>query len=81
MGNSYYYGQGVSQDYNEAAKWYRKAAEQGYEKAQYNLGNSYYYGRGVSQDYNEAAKWYRKAAEQGDADAIRLLQLLESKHK
>jgi TPR repeat protein len=27
-------GQGVPQDHVEAVKWYRKAAEQGYAKAQ-----------------------------------------------
>ena len=33
-------GLGVSQDYAEAIKWYRKAASQGYADAQYNLGPS-----------------------------------------
>ena len=56
-------------DQTEAAKWYRKAAEQGFADAQRNLGDSYYDGEGVPQDYTEAAKWYRKAAEQGDAGA------------
>jgi len=56
----------VDYDYNEAVKWIRKAAEQGYDIAQYNLGDCYYYGRGVSQDYNEAVKWFRKASEQGN---------------
>ena len=45
-------------------KWYRKAAEQGDAKAQFNLALRYYKGEGVTQDYAEAAKWYRKAAEQ-----------------
>ncbi|MBV8244134.1 MAG: SEL1-like repeat protein [Hyphomicrobiales bacterium] len=30
LGGMYYNGQGVPQDYPEAAKWTRKAAEQGY---------------------------------------------------
>ena len=68
-GVAYYYGNGVKQDYNEAAKWFRKAAEQGNADAQYNLGSAYFYGNGVPQNYNEAAKWFRKAAEQGDAAA------------
>ena len=63
------YGQGVPLDYTEAVKWYRKAAEQGYAKAQYNLGVMYANGQGVQQDYTEAVKWYRKAAEQGKARA------------
>ncbi len=48
-------------------KWYRKAAEQGYAKAQYNLGNMYREGEGVKQDYAKAVRWYTKAAEQGYA--------------
>ena len=59
-------GKGVPQDYAEAAKWYRKAAEQGYADAQNNLGMMYVNGQGVPQDYAEAAKWTRKAADQGD---------------
>jgi TPR repeat protein len=58
-------GQGVAQDYAEAATWYRKAAEQGYAPAQCKLGTMYSQGHGVTQDYAEAMKWYRKAAEQG----------------
>ena len=68
-GNCYYLGKGVKQDYTEAVKWYRKAAEQGNADAQYDLGHCYQYGHGVEKDYVEAVKWYRKAAEQGDADA------------
>ena len=33
----YYEGQGVPQDYKEAVKWWRLAAIQRYERAQYNL--------------------------------------------
>ena len=69
IGLCYEYGRGVTQNYNEAVKWYRKAAEQGNASAQNNLGGCYYNGRGVTQDYYEAVKWYRKAAEQGYAFA------------
>jgi TPR repeat protein len=50
-------GYGVDQDYKEAAKWYRKAAEQGHSWGQYNLGGMYANGFGVDQDYIEAYKW------------------------
>ena len=60
---------GVAEDDVEAAKWYRKAAEQNFAAAQYNLGVCYDRGEGVAEDHAEAAKWYRKAAEQNDADA------------
>jgi hypothetical protein len=58
-------GRGVPQDYAEAVKWYRKAADQGNAKAQTNLGVLYADGSGVPRDYSEAVKWYRKAAAQG----------------
>ena len=67
LGVIYEIGEGVPQDYKEAVKWYRKAAEQGFAKGQYNLGRSYHNGQGVPQDYKEAFKWYTKAAEQGFA--------------
>ena len=59
-------GQGVKQDYIEAAKWFRKAANQGNIAGLFNLGYIYEYGLGVSQGYPVAAKLYRNAAEQGD---------------
>jgi len=69
LGVRYHEGQGVNQDYAQAALWWRKAAERGYANAQYALGFLYRYGQGVIQDYDQAAQWYRKAAEQGDEDA------------
>ena len=65
LGGSYDNGEGVPQDDQEAAKWYRLAAGQGYAPAQSNLGVMYENGEGVLQDYKEAVKWYRLAAEQG----------------
>ena len=66
---AFYYGQGVKQDIEEAARCYRRAAEQGLVLAQSNLGKLYYYGLGVQKDLSEAVKWYRRAAEQGHAEA------------
>ena len=62
-------GRGVPQDDAEAVAWYRRAAEQGNARAQYNLGGMYREGRGVPQDDAEAVAWYRRAAEQGHARA------------
>ena len=56
-------------DEEEAAKMFRKAAEQGYATAQNSLGNCYIYGNGVTKDIQKAIEWYRKAAAQGDANA------------
>jgi hypothetical protein len=54
----------VAKDQAEAAKWFRKAAEQGNAQAQNILGILYRDGKGVVQDFVEAVKWYRKAAAQ-----------------
>ena len=39
LGEMYYGGEGVPQDYAEAIKWWKLAAKQGHEEAQYNLDN------------------------------------------
>jgi len=58
-----------SEDYAEAMRWFRKAADQGNADAQYNVGELYEVGQGVPQDYAEAMRWFRKAADQGNATA------------
>jgi hypothetical protein len=69
LGDIYYYGQGVPQDYNEAIRWFRKVADQNYANGEGSLGYMYLHGLGVAQDYNMALNWYHKAADQGDAKA------------
>ena len=58
-------GEGVPQDYKEARKWYRLAAEQGDAGAQNNLGVMYEYGNGVLQDNTMAHMWYNIASANG----------------
>lgn len=70
LGVQYYQGQGVSQDFDEAAKWYAKSAAQGYAEAEYNLGVVYDKGRGVPKDPAKALVWYRKAAAQAVGAAM-----------
>lgn len=79
LGEMYRKGEGVTQDYVEAVKWFRKAADQGFASAQTNLGFMYEKGQGVNQQYLEALKWYRKAADQGYASAQFNLGLLYAK--
>lgn len=52
------------EDYEEAVRWYRMAAEQGMSEAQNNLGVMYKDGQGVKQDFQEAAHWFLLAAQQ-----------------
>jgi uncharacterized protein len=51
----------------EAARWYRKAADQDDAVAAASLGDLYAAGRGLKQDDAEAARWYRRSAERGYA--------------
>jgi TPR repeat protein len=76
LGVMYHNGEGVTQDYKQAVKWYTLAAEQGYADAQFNLGVMYHNGEGVTQDYKQAVKWYTLGAEQGDADSQFILGLI-----
>jgi len=69
----YDYGEGVPRDYAEAAKWYRKAADQNNADAQIYLGRMYEYGDGIQKDGAEALKWYLRAAEQGHPDAYKCI--------
>ncbi|MCG8325855.1 MAG: sel1 repeat family protein [Thiotrichales bacterium] len=55
-------GQGVEQNYEEAGKWFRRAAEQSIPQAQYKLGRLYSDGTGVPQDNEFAYVWYSVAA-------------------
>jgi TPR repeat protein len=57
----YQKGEGVTQDYMEAAKWFRLSAEQGNGHGQLNLGVSYANGQGVTQDYLHALMWFNLA--------------------
>ena len=66
LGLMYDKGLGVTQDYAEAVRWYRKAADQGNAPAQYNLGFMYDKGWGVAQDYVQAYMWYNLAAAKGN---------------
>ena len=62
-------GRGVAENYAAAAKWERRAAEQGSAVGEYGLGLMYARGHSLPQNYNIALKWYRKAAAQGYASA------------
>ena len=69
-GNMYYEGEGVAQNYAEALKWYKKAADLGDAEAMKIIGWMYDDGDGVAQNYVEALKWFKKAADLGEADAM-----------
>ncbi|WP_005877032.1 tetratricopeptide repeat protein, partial [Oxalobacter paraformigenes] len=76
IGYMHNYGRGVEKNTSIGVQWYRKAAELGFAKSQYNLGQCYQFGTGVKKNLNEAIKWFRKSAEQEYADAERKIGYL-----
>ena len=62
VGFMYVTGQGLPQNYDLAAYWYRLSAEQGDTTSQYLLGLAYDKGRGVPLDEVAAYKWLNLAA-------------------
>ena len=68
VGEIYEKGFGIEPDYQLAAAWYKKAAEQGYARAKLNLGYLYEKGLGVEQDLKMALALYREASGLSDTD-------------
>lgn len=73
LGNMYYEGSGVDQDYVKAREYFTLAAEQGNADAQHNLGVIYSMAQGTRQDLPQAAKYHTLAANQGNADSHYML--------
>ena len=69
LGVMYDRGLSVMQNYQEAVRWYRAAAEQGHTTAQFSLGVMYAAGECVGRDYQEAFRWFRTLAEKGHGHA------------
>ena len=69
LGQMFFEGLGVLQDYKVAKMWFEKSASNNISMAQNNLGSIYENGKGVAQDLQKAAIWYQKAAVQGDKNA------------
>jgi TPR repeat protein len=76
---AYWIGPLGRNNYDESAKWLRKAADQNHPAAQATLGHFYKTGHGVKQDFGDAARWWKKAADNGNTDAmVGLATLYES---
>lgn len=69
IGNMYYLGEGLSQDFVQARYWYAKAAKKGHAKAMYNLGVIYGNGNGVDVNFAKALDYFKKSEKKGDAFA------------
>ena len=65
----FYRGQLGVVNYTMAAKWFRKAAEQGSGTAHFNLGFMYRFGQGVESNFARAMDHFRKASDLDNIDA------------
>jgi quercetin dioxygenase-like cupin family protein len=76
LGNLYYFGQGVEQDYYTAAQWFQKAANQGNADAQYMYGLMLIEGQGITDDAYEGFEWVFKSMRSGHAEAKKAYEFL-----
>ena len=70
-------GNGFTQDFAEARRWYQRAANLGHGRSQANLGVMYYNGDGVPKSYVEAHVWFTLALAAGFDDAAKYRSLIE----
>ncbi|SON51798.1 tetratricopeptide repeat protein [Vibrio tapetis] len=70
LGLMYEQGEQLEVDVDQAAFWYRLAANQNHPQGQYNLALLYIYGVSVAQDATLATYWLERAAANGYMPAI-----------
>ena len=68
VGECFFYGRGITQNFVQAVLWYQKAAEQDYKKAIMQLGDICLSGYYKEANYYEAVQWYQKAADLCDSE-------------
>ncbi len=66
LATAYINGKGVPKDFNEAMRWYRRAAGNGLPEAQMFLAESYLYDKRLKQDPAETGKWLIRAGTNAD---------------
>lgn len=76
LGELYYYGEGVEQNYLTAAQYYEKAASLQQKNAIFSLGALYMNGLGVKENPLKALEYYQKAASLKDITSINSLGYL-----
>ena len=76
LGNAYFNGTGTAADRERAVMWYKRAADQNYPPAMFNLAYCCSNGTGTSVDKERAFELYQKAARIGDLDAANNLAMM-----
>ncbi|KAF9983554.1 hypothetical protein BGZ75_005002, partial [Mortierella antarctica] len=70
IGDMFYFGNDLVQDYGRAMEWRLKAADAGDAASMFNVGIMYQKGEGAEQDYDKAMEWFHKASMAGDTGAM-----------
>jgi localization factor PodJL len=78
IGVRYAEGKGVTSNFDEAAKWYDRAAQAGVVPAIFRLGTLYEKGLSVKKDVDTARRYYMQAAERGNAKAMHNMAVLDA---
>jgi len=78
VGLRYAEARGVPANFDEAAKWYERAAQAGIVPAIFRIGTLYEKGLSVKKDVDAARRYYITAAERGNAKAMHNLAVLEA---
>jgi localization factor PodJL len=78
IGVRYAEGRGVPSNFDEAARWYERAAQAGLVPAIFRLGTLYEKGLSVKKDADIARRYYMQAAERGNAKAMHNLAVLDA---
>uniref|UniRef100_Q07TR2 Sel1 domain protein repeat-containing protein n=1 Tax=Rhodopseudomonas palustris (strain BisA53) TaxID=316055 RepID=Q07TR2_RHOP5 len=78
IGLRYAEARGVAANFEEAAKWYDRAAQAGIVPAIFRIGTLNEKGLGVKKDPDAARRYYILAAERGNAKAMHNLAVMEA---
>jgi localization factor PodJL len=78
IGVRYAEGKGIPASYDDAARWYDRAAQAGLVPAVFRLGTLYEKGLSVKKDIDIARRYYLQAAERGNAKAMHNLAVLDA---
>jgi len=81
LGVSYFYGNGVEQNFEKALEYYKRSEALGNDFGVYNVGVCYEQGvGGVKKDLEKAIQKYRIAAKMGNNMAVQVLNRLTHEH-
>nr|WBF70348.1 BTB POZ domain and WD-repeat [Megavirus caiporensis] len=73
LGDVFYFGYGVGQNYLTAYEWYLKSADKSFSLAQYRLYQMYKYGYHVEKNFEIALYWLNLSAKNYSPDAVEII--------